>query len=68
MRHAADWERDRADVKFAWEDRPSELLNDIFERIPIVSNDCGIVKREATVFVSFRVPEVVSQIRDGPIE
>ena len=60
--HAADGEGDGADVELAGEDRPAQLLHDVFERIPVPAYHCSIIQRKAAIFVCIRVPEVVIQV------
>ena len=60
--HAADGEGDGADVELAGEDRPAQLLHDVFERISVPADYSSIVQRKAAIFVRIWVPKVVIQV------
>jgi len=54
IRHALDWERDRAKIEFATKDSSTDLCNDILASIPIVLHDTLIYQWETTVFMRVR--------------
>ena len=64
--HAADWERDGSNVEFSGEDGLAELLDNVFESLPILSNHFCIVQWEPSIFMGLWMPKVIFHVFKWP--
>ena len=64
--HAADRERNTAEVELSGENAAAELLHDVLHRGTVPSDHRCIVQGETSVLVSVRVPVVVVQVFNRP--